>query len=118
MSLELPTDTLKEKRPKFGDKTFLQIETRPEDDISNIPFMVCISFLICTSLLMWLHSRASLSCAQRLFRMSLLASCAHYIPVDASMLEPPQACRSLAVYTNRASMVQARVANHQVQKLH
>ena len=65
MSLELPTDTLKKKRPKFGDKTFLQIETRPEDDISNIPFMVCISFLICTSLLMWLHSRASLSCAQR-----------------------------------------------------
>ena len=60
ITLELPTDTLKKRKPTFGNKTFLQIETKPEDDISNVPFKVCTSFLRC------LHSRESVKCAENL----------------------------------------------------
>lgn len=48
MSVELPTETLKKLRPKFGKKTFLPIESRLEDNI-NIPLKVSICFL-CASL--------------------------------------------------------------------
>ena len=40
MSLPLPKETIKKKRPYFGHKSFLQLETT-HDDIS-IPTRVCI----------------------------------------------------------------------------
>ncbi|CAL5229380.1 g12694 [Coccomyxa viridis] len=36
VSVELPTETLKKRRPEFGNKTFLALESRLEDDM-NIP---------------------------------------------------------------------------------
>ena len=44
MSLELPEETRNERRPDWADKSFLAIETRPEDDMT-IPSLVRHCFL-------------------------------------------------------------------------
>ena len=42
MSLELPQERCKQMRPRYGRQSFLQVETKPEDD-PTIPFLVCSS---------------------------------------------------------------------------
>ena len=42
LSLPLPDETIKMRRPDYGDRTFLHLVTGPEDDPS-IPTLVCIS---------------------------------------------------------------------------
>ena len=45
MSVELPRDKCKQIRPRYGRQSFLQVETKPEDDLT-IPFIVrCPTFL-------------------------------------------------------------------------
>ena len=44
MSLELPKQTINQRRPDFGDRTYLQLMSKLEDDI-NIPTNVRMSFL-------------------------------------------------------------------------
>ena len=39
ISMELSQETIEKRRPKFGSKSLLQVETRLEDDIS-IPMRV------------------------------------------------------------------------------
>ena len=64
VSVELPTETLKKRRPEFGNKTFLALESRLEDDM-NIPLKVCVRFLLCVTVFSRLQRIASLDCASR-----------------------------------------------------
>ncbi len=44
MTLPLPRETIRRKRPRLGHRSFLQIESRLDDDIS-ISSRVCMTFL-------------------------------------------------------------------------
>ena len=111
MSVELPTETLKKLRPQFGNKTFLPLESRAEDNI-YIPLKVSIRILSCTIELWKLYRGVS--------EMGKNAS------LSARCMCTPHTCRQFHATATAvmqtfgfliSSVVQARVANYKLKEL-
>ena len=65
MTLALPEDKCKQQCPRYGRQTFLQVETKPEDDPS-IPFMVRSRTSSCITVVPTLQGLAHLCFVQAL----------------------------------------------------